>query len=200
MFIQSDTGKEYEDVNDSELCLAVQKGNADAFSELFMRHYNSLYKYGMSFYYDEDLVKDGIQSLFLRLWRKKEYLSEVQSARAYLLISLRRILLRNKEREAARDKRNSEYMSDHFKRAHTVEQDIINSEVETERQTLLEAALHTLTPRQREAFLLRLQHGLDNEEIADVMEITQKRVIDLIYHATKRIKEDIHKKIDLSIL
>lgn len=200
MFIQSFNRRQYENVSDSELCLIIQNGSADAFTELFRRYYNFLYKYGMSFDPDEEAVKDSIQSLFLRLWRKKEYLKEVQSVHAYLLVSLRRIMHRNKEKEAARNQRDSDYIYDYFKKADTVEQHIINREAETERRALLEAAIHILTERQKEALLLRLQHGLDNEDIAFVMKITKERVEDLIYHATKRMKQEISKKIGFSIL
>jgi len=131
----------------------------------------------------------------LRLWRKKEYyLRDIQSPRAYLLVSLRRIMLRDKKKRSARKERNREYASDFSKISHAVEQSIIDREITEEHKVLLETALNSLTKRQKEAFVLRLHQGLDNEEIAYVMEITKGRVEDLIYHATKSIKKEISER------
>lgn len=195
MPIRENNRKDYGDVSDLELCLLIQRGDEKAFSELFRRHYNALYQYGMSLYSSEAFIKDCIQTLFLRLWRKRKYyLKDIQSLKAYLLVSLRRIMLRDKKKRAARKERNSEYASDFTKRNHTTEQSIITREITEERKALLETALNSLTKRQKEAFELRLHQGLDNEEIAYVMEITKGRVEDLIYHATRRIKKVISQR------
>lgn len=197
MHIRNNNRKEYRDVSDLELCFLIQGGDEEAFSELFRRHYNALYQYGMNFYSGEAFIKDCIQTLFLRLWRKREhYLKDIQSPKAYLLVSLRRIMLRDKKRRAARNERNSKYASDFSKGVHTIEQSIIAHEITEEREALLETALNSLTERQKEAFVLRLHQGLDNEEIAYVMEITKGRVEDLIYHATKNIKKEIRKRVE----
>lgn len=196
MLVRDNKRKEYKDVSDLELCLLIQEGDEEAFSELFRRHYNTLYQYGMNFYSHEEFTKDCIQTLFLRLWRKRDdYLKDIQSPKAYLLVSLRRIMLRDKKKRAARNERNSEYTSDFPNGIPTVEQNIIAREITAEHKALLKAALNSLTERQREAFVLRLYQGLDNEEIAYVMGITKGRVEDLIYHATKRIKKEISKKV-----
>ncbi|SHF70011.1 RNA polymerase sigma-70 factor, ECF subfamily [Fodinibius roseus] len=195
MLIRDNNRKAYGDTSDLELCRLTRWGDEDAFSELFRRHYNALYQYGMSFYSSKAFVKDCIQTLFLRLWRKKEYyLRDIQSPRAYLLVSLRRIMLRDKKKRSARKERNREYASDFSKISHAVEQSIIDREITEEHKVLLETALNSLTKRQKEAFVLRLHQGLDNEEIAYVMEITKGRVEDLIYHATKSIKKEISER------
>lgn len=199
MLIQNNKGKGYKEANDLELCLLIQEGNEEAFSELFRRHYNALYQYGMSFHSDEELVKDSIQTLFLRLWRKREYVSDIESPKAYLLVSLRRIMLRDKEKKAARDDRNYKYVNCLSQEFQTTEQDIIDQERAAEQKEYLEAALNSLTKRQNEALLLRLHQGLDNDEIAYVMEVTKGRVEDLIYHATKRIKKEIENTVEHSL-
>ena len=192
MFLRDDDRKEYSDASDIELSRLIQGGDGEAFSELFRRHYNALYQYGMSFYASEAFIKDCIQTLFLRLWRKKErYLKDIQSPKAYLLISLRRIILRDKKKRAARKERNSEYARDFSEEIRTIEQRIIAREITAEHKALLETALNSLTKRQKEAFVLRLHQGLDNDEIAYVMDITKGRVEDLIYHATKNIKKEM---------
>ena len=103
-------------------------------------------------------------------------------------------MLRDKKKRSARKERNREYASDFSKISHAVEQSIIDREITEEHKVLLETALNSLTKRQKEAFVLRLHQGLDNEEIAYVMEITKGRVEDLIYHATKSIKKEISER------
>ncbi len=52
-------------------------------------------------------------------------------------------------------------------------------------------AFKSLTERQREIYILRLQHGLTNKEIARLVDITHQRVRNYIYEATQRLKDHI---------
>lgn len=191
MFIQSDVPERWESYSNQQLWAAFKQGERAAFSALFLRLYEALFRYGMAFYPNREGVKDGIQELFFRLWQKREQLQVPGSVQSYLFVSLRRILYRDKEKQSAIDKRNEVYWRDYSDKG----LDNLNlfEEEQKERQRLFCKALVSLTSRQREALTLRLNHGLTNPEIADIMKISNKRVRNHIYEATKQLKEQVYK-------
>jgi RNA polymerase sigma factor (sigma-70 family) len=191
MFLQSGDPNNWSDYGNHELWKAFQGGDRRAFSELFLRFYPALFRYGIKLMTDEEEVKDGIQKLFFSLWQKREVLKVADSVEYYLLFSLRRILFREKKSGNARDKRNREYGEKISQTVPCIEDQIVHFEAENERYILYRQALQTLNDRQREVLLLRLDYGLDNREIAAIMELSEKRVRNLICEAIKRLKEQV---------
>jgi RNA polymerase sigma-70 factor (ECF subfamily) len=80
----------------------MRKGDEQALAALFRRHYAMLYDYGLKLAYEDELVKDGIQEVFAYIWEKRQNLATVDSVRAYLLVSLRRQVLKSLERQQQR--------------------------------------------------------------------------------------------------
>lgn len=193
MFIQSEFPEGWEHFSEEELWAAFCEGNREAFSNLFLRFYEQLFRYGMGFSSNRDFVKDSIQKLFFRLWKKRKVLSTPRSIQGYLYVSLRRILLRMKERKVARGQRNSEYLDLESEDLFSIEEQIILREEKKKREELLRQALALLTPRQKEVILLRIDSGMSNGEIAEIIGVSDKRVRNLIYEATKRLREEIYR-------
>ena len=192
MFLQSNSSGKWESYCARELWQAFAANNRGALSELFLRYYDRLYRYGMSFSSNKEAVKDGIQKLFFRLWEKRKKLNVPQSIDGYLYVSMRRIMLRINERTSARKQRHSRYMmSSSLHKITPIEKLIIFREKRKERKEIFRRALKSLTPRQKEALLLRIDSGMSNSEIADIMTVSNKTVRNLIYEATKRLKEEI---------
>lgn len=191
MFVPSDHDESLQKLQDSELWALFREGNRSAFSVLFLRYYNPLYNYGFKFYKREEDVKDGIQKLFFRLWKDREKLDQAHYVYAYLLHSLRRILLRKKNKLEALHDRNDQYAQMKSYNSGNIEQKIIKKEIRHEQQILFRRAFDSLTDRQKEALILRLDHGLKNKEIAQVMNLTHQRVRNLISQGTKRLKHQV---------
>ncbi|MDZ7689958.1 MAG: sigma factor [Balneolaceae bacterium] len=84
-------------------------GDLDAWEQIFQRYYSDLYGYGLKLTSRRELTKDAIHQLFVQLWDRRNYLSEVESVKAYLLASLRRSLLKklNKRRKYYEDIENT---------------------------------------------------------------------------------------------
>lgn len=191
MLLQSGRREEWEDRKEEELWVAFKKGSKKALSTLFLRYYDTLLRYGVKLIADQQATKDGIQKLFLRLWDKKEQVSEAESIKFYLLYSLRRILLRQKDRELSRQRRNKEYFNDQLGKVDHVETKIIALELEEEKEELYQQALDKLTNRQREILFLRLHHGMKNKEIAELTGLTHQRVRNYISESVRRLKKHI---------
>lgn len=191
MHMQPGNSYERNDGSNHDLWRGLQKGDRQAFSELFSRFYSRLFRYGIKLVSNKEAVQDGIQELFLSLWRNRGGLGDANSVEFYLLFSLRRILFKEKKSTHARQKRNREYKENASPPRLNIEDQIIRIEQKEERYRLYQKALETLTDRQKEALRLRMEYGLNNSEIAEIMVLSEKRIRNLIYEATKRLREQI---------
>ncbi|MDR8394079.1 sigma-70 family RNA polymerase sigma factor [Aliifodinibius sp. S!AR15-10] len=193
MFIQTNKTKDWDSYSNQELWVAMKNDSRQALSKLFVRLYPELYRYGMSIVGLQEVVNDGIQQLFFRLWNKRKTLQLIdKSVKSYLFVSLRRILLREIEKEKARKERAFEFTERSYLPVTSPEENIFRQEAIEKQQNRFCEALHLLTSRQKEALMLRLKSGLSNQEIATVMNLSEKRVRNLIYEATKRLREAVH--------
>ena len=179
-----------ENTDDSQLWQAFKGGDRKAFETLLNQYYPLLLNYGVRFYRDKEFVKDSVHDLFVEIWNRREHLSDVVSVKSYLLQSLRRNIIR----ESGRLKwfREADKISDDhdFDVEFNIETYLISRETETESLQKLQSELEKLTKRQREAIFLRFTQDLSYEEIANIMAINYRSVVNLIHEAIKSIRQN----------
>lgn len=132
-------------------------------------------RYGYRLTPDRLLVEDAIQDVFVDLWRRREYLSEVEQVKSYLLRALRNQLLRNARHEILETAEDIDDFLDYLS-VLSAEQQSIDRETQLSRSQSIQNALASLSHRQREAVHLRFYQGLSLDEAAEVMG-TQKQVV-----------------------
>lgn len=190
MFMQTDHSFDRSQMDDA-LWLAYLDGQQEALGRIFLRHYSRLYRYGIKLIGEDAAVQDGIQELFLKLWKQRQQINRADCVEFYLLYSLRRMLLRQMEQTSSFHRRNREYMEEASHSLQSTEDRIIFKELENERYQLFLQAQERLTSRQKEILYLRLQHGMTNTEIADFLNLSVQRVKNCIYETTQRLREEI---------
>ncbi|WP_234572590.1 RNA polymerase sigma factor [Rhodohalobacter sp. 614A] len=184
----SNPGKlEYE-----ELWTEVRHGDKDALARLFCLNYSLLFNYGYKIIANEALVKDCIQDLFLIIWRRHEHLNDAYSVKAYLIQSLRRLLLKDLSKQENRSERNEVFMYRAFENIYNVEELMIHFEVEVEQKQKLKEAIQSLNNREREAIFLKFYGGASNQEIAQIMNINIQSVYNHISKALNNLKAFIN--------
>lgn len=82
----------YVELSDAQLWKLIIEKDKVAFEQLYRRYYSPLLAYALSFCNDEEMAKDCIQDLFVKLF-VSETLSSIEYIRAYLYKSLRNLLL-----------------------------------------------------------------------------------------------------------
>lgn len=179
-----------EITEDTMLWQALKRSDKAAYEILLKKYYAIVLNYGVRFYRDKEFVKDAVQDLFTEIWNRREYLGDVVSVKSYLLQSLRKNIIR----ESSRLKwfREADKISeDHdFNVEFDIETYLISRDVETEMLKKLRLELDKLTKRQREAIFLRFNQDLSYEEIAIIMEINYRSVVNLIHEAIKAIRKN----------
>lgn len=170
----------------------IKEGDPEAFCKLYNEYANMLYSYGMKIFPNSDLVSDAIQTLFMQIYEKRKNLSEPKSMISYLCASLKRMILREAEKET-RNKFNFEnetFLQQYdFELELDIENALIKSELHKEQLILLQKALFELTNKQREVIYLRYFNNLNNDEIAEVMNINNQSVRNLISQALNILRQ-----------
>lgn len=172
---------------DIELWQAFKKGDRDAFAKLYTLFITDLLSYGYRVTSDRQLIRDSIQDIFLNLWQSRSNLSDTDSIRFYLYRSLRNKIIRNSEKSNLTiiDSAN---LLDNIIGALSIEDDIISTEQYSEELKRLKYAIEELPKRQQEIIQLRYYHNFTFEEIAELMQIKNQSVRNLLQKAINELR------------
>jgi RNA polymerase sigma factor (sigma-70 family) len=181
-------------LDDSTLWVSFKKGNDLAFSILYKKYVQRLYRYGMHSCRDKDLVLDCLQELFTLLWDRREKVSDVTCVNYYLFKSFRRLLMNRLTIGKKFLISISDRESYGFDFVPSQEDSLIEEEWETERNRKVRNSLQSLTKRQREAIFLKFFNQLSYHEVAAIMDLHVDSVYNLISKSIdvlrKKLKED----------
>ncbi len=163
----------------------------NSLKELYYRHYNDLYYYGLKLSGSKELTRDCIQDLFLQFWSNCDQLSEVRSIKAYLLKCLRRKIFFS----IGKERRNSNLnmlIKPNEASMSSVEDTIISSESEYILEQKINKARQELTTRQQEVLYLKYHLGYTYSMICEIMDIKYQSVRNLLSESIKlmRLKMD----------
>lgn len=165
-------------------------GDKAAFCQLAERQYRSLFAYATNFTEDRDFIKDSIQEIFIRIWEKRGTIT-IQYVSIYLFKSLRnQLLLEFRRSKHARSSLHEEEVND-LSDWQTIETEIEQSEADSESQFKVRQAISSLPKRQQEVVFLKFYNGLENDQIAALMEINRQSVANLLYKALGALKSQM---------
>ena len=129
-----------------------------------------------------------MQELYVDLWRKREGLSSTTAIRPYLLVALRRRIIKQveKQRKSVSPEEPSEH---HFQAEFAIDEQIIAAELSTEQAAQLKAAMQQLSRRQQEALYLKYFAEMDYQDIGEAMNISYQSVRNLVFNALKALRK-----------
>lgn len=173
----------------------MKTGDEQSLSWLFAYFYSDLYHYGIKIFNLPDLVKDSIQDVFSRIWEKRHSIGEVQNPKAYLIASLRRKLFKNSESGHIQLNTvlpdNEDELGFTFETSDFIEKQELSIHL---RQSLIQA-IDSLSSRQRELIFLRFYHRLRYLEIAQIMNVNEQTVRNLMQRTLAKLRERIDKEL-----
>ncbi len=167
---------------------SMKKGDQKALASLFRRYYGVLYNYGMKFSPNEDLVKDSIQEVFAYIWEKRNKLSEVGSVRSYLLVTIRRNLLKKLKKLRKTENTHNELVNHEDFEVFSPEDFLVIQETENSNLEMLRNALREIPERMREALYLKTYSELSYKEISSIMGVSSQVARNYVYEAYQRLK------------
>lgn len=177
--------------SEQEVWDEFRSGDEEAFRLIFDTYYHPLFNYGHKFCPDDHIIEDVIQDLFVKLWVDRKGINATGSVKNYLYKAFRRRLFRKLE-YAPKIMAFPEVEQDYpFQIELGHDQQIISAERMKSIQTHLAEALENMTARQREVIHLRYFEELDFDEIADIMQLSQKATYKLLYRAIDALKKNL---------
>ncbi|WP_138430953.1 RNA polymerase sigma factor [Fodinibius saliphilus] len=171
----------------------IRQGNKKALAAIFNKYFDSLYGYGYRIVANDQKVRDAIQEVFYQLWKYRERLTEVQSVRAYLFVSLRREILNEKSASVRREKRHEEYSLEEFQIHFKYDKWVEVLDIKKEKKGKVKEAIKGLTPRQREAIFLKYFEGLSTQEMTGVMQVRAQSIYNILSDAIKKLRNILNK-------
>ncbi|WP_298652174.1 sigma-70 family RNA polymerase sigma factor [uncultured Proteiniphilum sp.] len=164
-------------------------GNDRAYEFIYKKHAQTLFTYGLSLTTHEDLVKDCIHDIFVRIYENRKNLGTTNNIRLYLLSALKNSILIAFRKQNTYNKFKESIDKEDWTDTDTVIDKIINTEEEIERKMLIDNIWSILTTRQKEIVYYRYVEGLSLTEIAERQNMDYQSVANIIYRAIKKIKK-----------
>lgn len=169
------------------------QGDRKALSSLYLKYYDRLTHYGIRINSNAYFVEESIQELFMYIAESGYRLGDIQNVKAYLFISLRRSLLKSLEVDRKHIARLSEY--EYVRKTDIsfsyIDLELSNGEDDSPINQINEL-LNGLPWRQKEAIYLRYYNNLSTKDIAEIMNIADQTVLNMLYQALKKIRA-LHK-------
>ena len=182
----------YNEYDEQELLGLISRDDDLAFKEVYNRYWNKLVSYAFSILNEEEVCKDILQEIFIRLWQRRREVS---------IFSLNGYLFRAVKLKVLEHMRNGYITNRHLKQldkicfANNVEQEMSLKEVESR----FKASVAKLPGRCQEIFCLSRFENLPNKEIANRLSISVKTVEGHITAALKHLYKDLGEFVSVGL-
>ncbi len=174
---------------DTELWNAFRNGSEKAFATIYKDNIQDLYRYGIKFYHNDDLIKDNVQELFIKLYNNKSKLNPTDNIRLYLFKSLKNRLIDNYYL-----KKNTVSLSDNdipFEIANPDEIDTEDDWTTIVKKKRLKESMKSLTARQREVIYLRFTMEVPIEQICELLDLNYQSARNLIHRSIEKLRKEL---------
>jgi RNA polymerase sigma-70 factor, ECF subfamily len=175
----------------------LQKGNPEAYREVFRLLYPRLKGYCKLFVHDENEVEDLIQECFITLWDKRETIDVQKRLESFLFVIIRNKCLNFLKTQ----KFDSENIStDNLQIAelqYLYQLDLAEKEEKSMEELLIQTfqeSVNEMPAKMKEVFVKCKLEGKKQKDVAEELGISIKMVEKQITKAKKQIREQLLKK------
>ncbi|WP_126244055.1 RNA polymerase sigma factor [Chitinophaga rhizosphaerae] len=164
-------------------------GDELAFTHLFHAYKFKLYGFISKLTGSPATAEDVVQDVFLKLWKDRKSLRDVDSFGSYLFRMAQNHAI-NGFRKMAREENVIRQLHTDEAPAHSTPQSHISLK---ETRELLHRAIQQLPPRQKAIYLLSREEGVKHEEIARRLHITTGTVKNHMIQALRTLRETLSR-------
>ncbi len=188
-----------EKLSDEKLMARFQKGQLGAFEILLERHRRGIFYFILRFAYNRDTAEDLVQDVFLRVVAKKATFQRRSKFTTWLYTIARNLsidhLRKMRHRNAASldqpRKPGSESEVTLMDQIGKIEAPTDQKAHERRLRDHIARAIGSLSPEQREVFLMREENGLPFDEIAEIVKAPLNTVKSRMRYALQNLKSDL---------
>ncbi|MEE9373567.1 MAG: sigma-70 family RNA polymerase sigma factor [Saprospiraceae bacterium] len=175
-------------MSDLEIWQNIKAGDRQSFSMAYDQNIDQLIRYGSRFTRDATLVEDCLHDLFVYIWQNREKLSDTDSIRNYLMVSLRRSIIR-KVKEVSKSQGEINDHDNAFGTELSIEDILTKTEMDAEKATKMRIAFEKLSARQKEAIYLKYYNDMDYEGICEMLNISYQSARNLVSSGIKKLRD-----------
>jgi len=151
------------------------------FKQIFETHFTALCLFANRFVNNEDLAKDLVQEVFIRIWKAKTHFISEKTIKTYLYLSTRNICLDHIKKE---QKVQVTQLTDTLTDENSIQLELLREDT----YTLLEEVIKQL-PEQAGKIIWLNMNGLSNTDIAEELNISINTIKTHKKSAYKKIRE-----------
>lgn len=177
-----------EPLSEKLLLKEAAKGGEKAFEQLFNSYKYKLFGYIYKLTGSPEMAEDVVQEVFLRLWKNRSELAEIENLNAYIFRMAQNTAI-NAYRKTAREIIMLNEMGREVDDAVSVTDSIALKEIEQ----IVKQTVENLPNQQRLVYTLSREHGLKHEEIARQLKISPGTVKNHMIQALRTLREQLGK-------
>ncbi|MFC4872123.1 RNA polymerase sigma factor [Negadavirga shengliensis] len=174
-------------ISEKDLVIRLKAGDEKSFALLYDAYKGKLYGNLLRLVKDEEIARELMQDVFVKLWQKRDELDPEKSIGAFLFR-----VAENKAidffRKAARDRKLEAMLvavaTEHYSH---IEEGIYQKET----MASLEQAIKKLPPQRQRIFRLIKLEGKTYDEVGQLLGLTRSTINDHIVKATRSVKEQL---------
>lgn len=181
---------------DGDVLFRLKQGDEDAFESIYWKYNSWVFNFIHSLLFDKSLAEDLTQTVFLKIWEKRESIDPELGFDSYLFAIARNLVYKETE-----NRLQSELLSDTLKE-HSANHDSLteeNIDADSLRE-YINNLIEKLPPSRRQIFQLSRHAHLSNKEIASRLSISEKTVETQLYRALRFLKQKLSEDPHLAIL
>ena len=185
-------------LSDTDLIIQAQKGDQNAFEELVYRYDRNVLSVAMKYANDEDDAKDLYQEVFIRVYRGLKNFRFQSEFSTWLFRITTNVCLTYKSRskEHLRVSINKNFDDEELELSRTKELIYDGSSPEeissgTDLGEIVNAAVESLSPKQKMTFILKHYEGYKIREIAEMLNCKEGTVKKYLFDAVKNLRQKL---------
>lgn len=170
---------------EQSVILRLQKGDSDAFLELYNQYHPALYHYVLRFVKSPAIAEDVLQDVFLKIWEIRARIDAQLSFKAYLYRICRNSVFKLLKKIAVDENLRVQVMQQFAQSIADADLKVLWQQYEE----ILHAAVNNLSPQRQRVFRLCREEGKTYEQVANELGISRNTVKEHMVLAMKQIRE-----------
>lgn len=177
---------------EQNLVILLREGNNEAYTEIYNRYFQLMFKFAYRKLQDEEQAKDFVQELFATLWHKLKKVLPEGNLVQFLYIKLRSSILNHYAHQGVVTK----YIDFLANFANTIANNADHKVRENQLQGYIDRQISKLPPQMRKIFKMSREEELGNREIASKLGTTESNISKQIGGAKKILGKKMIKGYD----
>jgi RNA polymerase sigma-70 factor (family 1) len=173
---------------ETELLEGLKKGSEIAFKQIYALYHHKIYRLALKFVKSEELAKEIVQDIFIKIWEHRHTINKDLSFSAYLFRIAHNHIFNLLKRASKEVSIKKQIMAAAEISSNQTEDEVIAAEYES----LAIHAIEQLPPQRKLIFQLCRMEGKSYEEVSFALGISKSTVRDHMVKAIRFIKEYLH--------